>query len=676
MANYQWRRYEIEYEKVWEGVYQDTREDSKYADFILISSYASDYDKCVVYTGYKINSNGYIELTNPKLAKHILPGDEIYGLFSSKTEPDTIHYVSAPDWIYVRNVTSITKFVIDVADRDRSFFSDDTGMPAQYYYRWYDSTASIIGRVYSNLKDEIPKQGAFVGTVTGPEGAYPRNGRSGNYWYVYDRALNQTPRVTGSNTQVGNVSKDFAIRYMVDDPDGDNVKVQIMLDDRVIQYPTYVPLKQEQVVNIRIDDYALGNHTIVVTATDSNNASATRTYYFTKSNQAPTISGSDLDLGGIFKDVDIEYIVQDADGDEVKVEIKLDGKILQAPTKTTLGIRRAYKLDIKKVDLGRHKLEVIATDSKGARTVRTYTFQKVNSAPVISGKDTNLGPKNTGFSYTYQVKDNENDNVKVVEKLNGNIIRTLYNATLGQDLVITITADQIKNFELHKVNTIEIEATDGTATVYRRISFTRNNMPPIISDVDKDLGSFDQKIFSYSYSATDPEKDKMFATVTMDNKLIQERKTIADGREQAISFSKADWLKIRPGKHTIRIQVEDDKGFKSMRIVTFTRTVGRAIAQLANKGIPTDEIATRVLVANTGAYVAKGAIIKYEVCNNSFDTKPTWEDATKMVLDNRAYTFQNKTKTASKAGINIRVTIEKGTSTGQSYISSIGGAFD
>ena len=47
-----------------------------------------------------------------------------------------------------------------------------------------------------------------------------------------------------------------------------------------------------------------------------------------------------------------------------------------------------------------------------------------------------------------------------------------------------------------------------------------------------------------------------------------------------------------------------------------------------------------------------------------------------MVMAGKAFNFQNKAKTATKAGINIRVTIEKGTSTMASYISTEGGSFD
>lgn len=529
---------------------------------------------------------------------------------------------------------------------------------------------------YRDVTKTRQVKGSYVEEVkSSSRNDYPDNGQQSGYWYEYAGLANQAPSLTGSSTQIGNVKSDFTITYTVTDPDGDEVKVGIMVDNKVIQYPMAVPLNRSQSVTIRLEDYPLGEHTVTVTATDTSNASATRTYYFSKTNQAPTISGSDMDLGGKYKDFSIDYIVQDADGDSVKVEIKLDGAIKQSPTATTLGVRKYYTVPIKTVDLGRHTIEIIATDSQGASSTRIYTFQKVNSAPVISGQDENLGAKNTGFSYTYTVTDNEEDSVKVVEKVNGNIIRTLNNVTLGASQTITITDEQIKNFELNGLNTIEIEASDGATTTYRRISFVRNNMPPIISDKDKDLGIVTNSL-TYNWSATDPEKDPMTATIYLDDKILKARYKLAEGASQNIKIDGIEMLKIPKGKHEIRIVVEDDKGFKSTRKVTFTRKIDRLVMKLDGRGIETDALAKRVLVSTVGIYVAKGAVIKYEVCNNSFDAKPTWEDATVMVGAGKAFNFQNKTKTATKAGIDIRVTIEKGTATMQSYISAIGGSFD
>lgn len=511
--------------------------------------------------------------------------------------------------------------------------------------------------------------------VSEDRNAYPDNGKSGSYFYEYKGLANRPPAITGSNTKLGSVKSDFKISYTVTDPDGDEVKVKILVDDRVIQYPIAVTLNKAQTVNIRLSDYSLGEHTITVTATDSSNASASRVYHFNKDNQAPSISGSDLDMGGVSKDLNIEYIVQDANGDSVKVEIKVDGVVKQASTPTSLGVRKTFNLPIKSVDLGRHNVEIIAMDSQGASSVRTYSFQRVNSAPVISGNDVNLGAKNTGFSYKYQVNDSEKDSIKVVEKINGNIIRTMDNAALGQDHVITISNEQIVKFPLNKENTIEIEATDGMAKVYRRVTFVRNNMPPIIADKDKDLGKLKDK-FSYNYSATDPEKDPLSVEVYLDGQIYSKKKALKDGEDKRILIDGKDWIKLKAGKHKLEIVVEDDKGFKSKRTISFTKVIDRLVVELADKGIKTDALAKRVFVATAGVYVAQGAKVKYEVCNNSLDEAPKWEDATSAVLENKAYVFTNKEKKASQAGVNIRVTITKGESKAPSYVSNLGGTFD
>ena len=132
-------------------------------------------------------------------------------------------------------------------------------------------------------------KGSYVEEVkSSNRSAYPDNGQKSGYWYEYAGLANQAPSLTGSSTQIGNVKSDFTITYTVTDPDGDEVKVGIMVDNKVIQYPMAVPLNRSQSVTIRLEDYPLGEHTVTVTATDTSNASTSRTYYFSKTNQAPT----------------------------------------------------------------------------------------------------------------------------------------------------------------------------------------------------------------------------------------------------------------------------------------------------------------------------------------------------------------------------------------------------
>lgn len=576
----------------------------------------------------------------------------------------------------------ITFYETELGERNKDFafrysVHDPDGDPVSLKVYIDDKLIKEIGRIKqeTTFSINVPASSMGYGTHTIKFIATDTNNNLTTTKSLSFDKVNSPPVITGSTTNLGHQNNDFSITYRVSDEDNDEVKVDIMVDGKVIQYPMAMALNQNHSVPIRIKDYGLGKHTITVTATDTHNASASRTYYFTKSNTAPTISGSDMDLGAKFEDFQVDYLVQDAEGNDVSVEIKVDGAIKQSSSKSTLGVRRYFTISIKDYEIGRHTIEIKATDSNGASTVRAYTFNKVNSAPVISGKDENLGAKNTAFAYTYTVTDRESDTIDVIEKVNGEVIRVLNNATLGSEYRITITDEQIRQLELNASNTIEIEATDGTATTFRRVTFIRNNMPPIIADRDKDLGEVTNS-FEYSWSATDPEKDKMTAVVYLDDRILKDRHAISDGANQIIKIDGMDMFKIGRGKHTIRIVVEDDKGFSSSRTLTFTRVVDKLVMKLAGKGIETDGLAKRVLISTAGVYVAKGADVKYEVCNNSFDDSPTWEDATAMTMANKAFNFTNKDKVAEKAGVDIKVTITRGDAKGQSYISAIGGSFD
>lgn len=664
---YKWSRYQLEQES-----YQERKEVTKYRDV----------KKTRQVTKYRYETKYRNETKTRKVTKSdVVSGNYFNTEDAAKTSAISraaqngwriknirTYHDDVTNWVYLLTYEYDTTetYTETVPYTESVPYTDTEEYTVQEPYTDYEYVTKYRD-VKGSYYDDVVSENRY---------AYPDSESRDGFYYEYQGLANREPSISGSSTQIGTVKKDFDLTYSVNDPDGDEVKVEIRVDNKVIQYPITVPLGREQSVRIRADEYDLGEHTITITATDTSNASATRTYYFTKSNTAPSISGSDINKGSLYKDFTIDYIIQDADGDDVKVSILVDGYIKQSPTPTSLGIRKYYTVDMAKLDLGRHKVEIIAEDSIGAKSTRTIRFEKVNSAPTISGRDMSLGAKNTGFTYTYKISDNEADSVRVVERVNGTTLRVLNNITLESEYSITVTTEQIKGLDINKVNTIEIEATDGKATSYRRVSFVRNNMPPIIAGKDTNLGELD-KALTYSYSATDPEKDKIYATVYLDDKVLIPRKEIVDGASQNIRIEGLDFLKIAKGKHRLDIVCEDDKGFKSKRAVSFTRTMARLIMELAGKGIDTGEtLAKRVLVSTVGIFVAKGATVKYEVCNNSYDSKPTWEDATSMVMAGKAFNFQNKAKTATKAGINIKVTIEKGTSSMASYISSIGGSFD
>ena len=390
---------------------------------------------------------------------------------------------------------------------------------------------------------------------------------------------------------------------------------------------------------------------------------------------APRISGNDADLGTKNNSFDISYIVEDDDDDDsISVTIKVDDNVVETKSAISTGFKKTFNVDTKPLSFAKHTVTIIAKDKYGGTDTRIYTFTKSNKAPTISGYDTNLGEKRSAFSVKYTIHDDDNDSVTVVEKLNGSIRRTLSNVQKDTEISINISESDIKSLKVGEKNTIEIVASDSRgATAFRRYYFTRNNLAPTISGNDKDMGVINDK-FEYVFSISDVEKDTIYYSTYLDNKLLSKQVEAVDGKKYATVIEGMDMIKLEPGKHTFKIVAVDAQGSKSERIITFSRDVQTLIMML-KEPFATDVQSKKVLVA-PGWDVAKGAEHRVEVCNNGFDTNPTWEDATAMVDLDKAYVFQNNRKTAEKWGVNIRLMIERKAAKTNSYITGIGGAFE
>lgn len=392
-------------------------------------------------------------------------------------------------------------------------------------------------------------------------------------------------------------------------------------------------------------------------------------------NQAPKISGADAFLGNKSSNFRLDYIVTDNDlNDVVKVEIQEDKREPKVINEIKLGVKNYLDINVESYELGDHVITIKATDSQGETAIRTYRWTKINNAPLISGSDKDLGEKNTAFTVTYQVSDADNDIVNVVEKVNGKVIRNLNNASKNTDLYFNITQEQILSFEVGKTNTIEIEATDTKGGVsYRRYTFKKTNLPPIISGNDRDLGIID-KALTYSYSVTDPENDDIFVDVLIDDVYLEKDVKVDAGKSYKVEVKGLEFLKLKPGKHTLKIMATDKKSDKVVRLINFTRDPKRLVVMSA-KPIETDAAAKKFYF-NPVWKVEVGAEGKIEACNNGFDTNPTWEDITSTVKAGKTFNFTNQSKKANKWGIAVKLTIEKKNAAAISWISTTGGAFE
>ena len=307
------------------------------------------------------------------------------------------------------------------------------------------------------------------------------------------------------------------------------------------------------------------------------------------------------------------------------------------------------------------------------RTSATRTVTN-NTAPTISGTDQNLGDKNLGFLITYQVNDvDAGDSLIVTEKLNGTTIRTINGAPRNQDLEIEINNETLFSLPLNSENTIEIKVDDQNGGIaYRRYTFKRTNTAPIISDHDQDLGQKTEP-FTVDFSVTDNEGNAIRVKTYL-NGIKKEEYQVEDGVTNTFTISATDWLKLPIGQHSIKIEAIDEHGATAVRNYTFTRYDDKIQFTFKNV-IETDIAATKILVTPTWI-IPSGAAAKVEVCNNGYDEVPTWEDITSQVITGKHYIFTNNTKTADKWGIDIRFTIEKGTSTEECVVHGFGGAFE
>ena len=390
-------------------------------------------------------------------------------------------------------------------------------------------------------------------------------------------------------------------------------------------------------------------------------------------NTDPLISDSDRNLGDKNQDFTIEYTVNDSDsGDVLTATESIDGRTTKsfAPTRN---FKNTITVNVRELSLGPHTVKVVVTDGQGGTATRTWTFNRVNSAPTISGTDTNLGDKNIGFTYNYTVNDADGDAVTVVEMLNDETLRTINNAPKGEQLSVSITSEKLYALGLNTVNNLVITATDGQGgTTYRRLTFKRTNSAPAISGQDEDLGQ-QTGSFAEKYTVTDVEGDNVVVTEFVDGKQIRSYQATL-GQEETIELSRENWLVLANGDHQLRVEAVDGNFATSVRVWNFSKKETVIAFQFAQPE-ETDARATKILITPT--WHIEGSVAKVEACNNAFDASPAWEDITAQVAINRVYNFLNQSKTAEKWGVNVRFTIEKNEGyEGEVSISGFGGAYE
>lgn len=359
------------------------------------------------------------------------------------------------------------------SDLDSTQNATDLNSTHNQFWNWY-YVDSWCQETYSGNSSSRAYRGYISARLWNCSSATDRSASLG--FRPVLEVLNTDPLISDSDRDLGDKNSNFTITYTVDDSDsGDVLTATESIDGQTTK--SFAPTRNSvNTITVPVDELSLGSHTVKVVVTDGQGGTATRTWTFTRTNAAPTISGTDTNLGDKNLGFTYQYTVDDADGDTLTVVEALNDETLRtinnAPRGEALNVtitgEKLYSLSLNSVNT----ITITVTDGKGGTAYRRLTFKRTNSAPAISGTDTDLGLKTGSFAENYTITDVEGDNVVVTEFVDDDEIRS-YQATLGEEATIELTREKWLMLA-NGTHQLRVEAVDGNfATSVRVWNFSK-----------------------------------------------------------------------------------------------------------------------------------------------------------------------------------------------------------
>lgn len=201
-----------------------------------------------------------------------------------------------------------------------------------------------------------------------------------------------------------------------------------------------------------------------------------------------------------------------------------------------------------------------------------------------------------------------------------------------------------------------------------------NNADPVINTSEEsELG---QKAgpFNISYSVTDEDTGQTLTVKEHINNTLKRSYNATSGQNYSLQVTKEEWQQILNGSQSLKIEVKDNEGGEAEKAFTFSKNESEIELKL-KKPLPADDRVTKALISIISE-IPQGATMTVEVCNNAFDTNPTWEDVTGPVSRNAKIFLANQNKTADKWGFNVRIKVKRNSAVGECHIASIGGNYE
>lgn len=254
-----------------------------------------------------------------------------------------------------------------------------------YFLKPPGESIRLWGTTYSGGTDfyyfrSIDDFGIFFSSYTSGWAGYGE--RTGNYYPIF-KLINQAPTISEQDKQLEDKVKPFTVYYFVDDSD-ENDKLTITEKLNGTTYRTITNAVRKNQYSFEINSNMFSNlrlydmNTIEIIVSDGI-FSTTRTYTFRKTNTAPTInySGS-LNLGRITTKPTIDYSVHDAEGDEITVTERLNGKTIRTFTAASDTSCTVQISDDAWLSCGSDTstVEITVRDDAGGSSNKTITFNR------------------------------------------------------------------------------------------------------------------------------------------------------------------------------------------------------------------------------------------------------------------------------------------------------------
>lgn len=638
MATYVWEKYNYTQVESWSVIFQD---DESW------KSYGSDSSETFGST-YSINSDGIISLAG------------------------TIRTLDG----YDIDESVVGQYFDCVGDRISRVIRADIG--GNYCRIKYEDG-------YPNMSYDY-KKGSYIGTVTSTSSTtYPKNGISGDYWYVYKGTVSPPSAPSTITVPGGTIysSTPVDISWSAStDPDGDSVGYE--LERQLDGSGSFTQIYRGSSRSYR-DTIPAGTHTSViyrVCAYDSKgnySSYCTGPVRFVINNTAPTTPGSitvpDTIRGGT--DVAISWAAA-TDADD-----NLDGYIVERSYNGGTSWSQIYQgratSTTSTVPFGTATVmfRVQAYDTAGAKSGwrtsanRTVVNNRAPSAPPsISVPLTPAGGESLTVTWTAATDADGNlEGYELERQWDGVGAFTQIYKGAGLSYQDSIPKGEHTSV-VYRVRAYDSFAAYSSYTTSPNRTIDNNTAPVIACDLSGDLGEKSEG-FSVPYTVSDAEQQEVTVVERVGDLVKRTYKPTLDS-PNTFEITGEYFQKILNGAQTVQIVATDSAGKSSTLSLIFTKKVHKAVITLSEP-LAVEEQITVAVLAITGKIPADATQL-VELTNNGNDAEPVWEDATADVKAGRNYVFKNKSQSAGWA-FNFRVTVERGESGEDGYIVSIQGGF-